>query len=108
MNAFSTFASNIPSVDLSEIARAAISRVEVDTAYGPSIKLDDPFAPGPPNPYMQRLQPRIRLYWRGEGVEPLKIAPYGDPGPTKWPLVQAALVGAGFIVVGGMLWRLLR
>lgn len=92
----------------SEIAREMISRIDVDTAYGPSITLDDPFAPGPPNPYLQKLKPRVKLHMRGEGIEPVKIAPYGDPGPTKWPLIQTSLYVGAFVIAGGLLYKLLR
>lgn len=93
---------------MNALARQMISRVEVDTAYGPPIKLDDPFAPGPPNPYLQQLRPRVRLHLRDQSLKPITIQPYGAPGPTKWPMIQAALVVGGFVLAGGVLYRLLK
>jgi len=95
-------------LDLNEVARAMISKVDVDTAYGPSISIDDPFEPGPPNPYLQRLKPRVVLHLRGGEAQPVVIAPYGEPGPTQWPLIRSALIVSGFAVGGLALWKLLR
>lgn len=80
----------------------AITRVEVHTAYGPPIVLDDPFAPGPPNPYLQALKPEVVLY---VGDTPVTAAPYGEPGPTKWPQVRtAAWIGAFAGLAGLVYW----
>lgn len=77
-----------------------ITRIDVETAYGPPIVLNDPFAPGPPNPYLKALKPRVTIQVAGQQIQ---MKPYGDPGVTKWPLVAtgAALVGAvGLAYVG--------
>ena len=88
------------------MARELIKRVEVTTAYGPSIELDDPFAPGPPNPYLEKLQPQVKLFT--PAGKPIVIAPYGTPPTTRWPMVKAAAVG-GVIVGGlGLLWLTFR
>jgi hypothetical protein len=70
-----------------------ITQVDVETAYGPPITLKDPLKPGPPNPYLMALKPRVTLHVAGQQFT---MQPYGDPGPTKWPFVAtgAALVGA--------------
>ena len=89
-------------MDWSELARGYISRVEVDTAYGPSFVFDDPFEPGPPNPYLEKLKPRVKLWIAGH---PTVIEPYGAPGPTKWPLIRAAVIASGILAATGAgLW----
>lgn len=91
--------------DPTPLARALVQRIEVHTAYGPSFEFKDPFKPGPPNPYLQRLKPQIKMTTPGG---PVTIQPYGPPGETKWPLVSAvATTGA---VVGGLatLYLILR
>lgn len=78
-----------------------ITRVEVHTAYGPSIELDDPFEPGPPNPYLQKLKPRIVFY---VGDYPIAMQPYGAPGPTKWPEIEGALKIGGALAAAALVW----
>ena len=93
------------SADLfTQLARTAIEKVEVDTAYGPQIAIADPFAPGPPNPYLQKLKPRIRIYASGSPT-PVVMEPYGAPGPSAWPLIRDSLI-VGSVVLGaaGILW----
>lgn len=77
-----------------------IEQVRIDSEYLPTIVLDDPFAPGPPSPVLQALKPQITLRVAGRDIV---MAPYGTPGPTKWPLVRAGAVVAGAFVVGLML-----
>jgi len=97
-----------PSDIFSQIARTAIRRVEVATAYGPPIVLDDPFAPGPPNPALQRLRPKISIYTRGQRT-PIVIAPYGKPGPSRWPDIERGLKILGLGLAGlGVFWVVRR
>ena len=74
-----------------------ISRITLETAYGPTMVFDSPFAPSPPNPVLSRLRPRITIGVRGISA-PIVAAPYGAPPPTIWPEVVA-----GGTVVGGIL-----
>jgi len=72
-----------------------ITRVDVDTAYGPSIIINDPFAPGPPNPYLQALKPKVTLHIGDQKVD---FQPYGAPGPTKWPVIATGAAVAGVLI----------
>lgn len=72
-----------------------ISRIDVETAYGPPIIINDPFKPGPPNPYLSALKPRVTLTIADQKVD---IAPYGAPGPTKWPIIATGAAVAGVLV----------
>lgn len=74
-----------------------VSRITLETAYGPKVTLDKPFKAGPPNPYLSRLQPRVTVEVKGV-AQPLVSAPYGDPPETIWPQLVA-----GGAVVGGIL-----
>lgn len=66
-----------------------VTNIKVQTAYGPDIVLDKPFAPSPPtnNPLLPRLKPRIEIGIKG--ADPIVIQPYGKPPPTKWPTIVA-------------------
>ena len=97
----------MPAVDLTPIARQMITRFEVDTAYGPPIELDDPFAPGPPNPYLEKLKPRVKLFTSTD-APPITIAPYGEPPPTKWPLLRDSLVLSGIVGSAILVWFVAR
>lgn len=74
-----------------------IDRIVIDTAWGPQLVL---VPSGEPSPAGAWLKPAASVYVKGL-QSPMLIAPYGQPGPTKWPWVQGALVlGAG---VGALL-----
>lgn len=91
---------------------AYISAVRIDTEYGPPILLDHPFAKTQkPNPLLSALKPQLTIYPTDTGLKPVILAPYGRPGVTKWPQIEAGavLVGAlalGLIVAGSIaVWR---
>jgi len=71
-----------------------VTGIRVDTAWGPTINLDQPFAETPePNPFLQLLKPKITVALTTGS--PVSIAPYGDPGDTLWPVVEfVAALGA--------------
>jgi hypothetical protein len=81
-----------------------IRKVTVETAYLPTIQLDDPFAPGPPSPLLQLLKPKITIE---TSVSPVVLTPYGDPGETKWPWVLAAMMigSAALLYLGWQFYR---
>lgn len=78
-----------------------ISALKVESEYLPTLQLDDPFAKGPPNPILQRLKPKITVSLREGFGDPVVLTPYGAPGESKWPMVQAlALIGVASLVLG--------
>jgi hypothetical protein len=83
-----------------------VGAVAVDSAWGPPIYVDDPFhpsAPGTESALGKILRPKVTVYWR-DGTTQV-IAPYGEPGPSKWPFPVFALAGlAGLLVAGGYAW----
>lgn len=80
-----------------DLLRQLVTGVTVETAYLPTIELQDPFKPGPPNPLLQLLRPRVTLQVAGK---PVRYAPYGEPGATRWPMVQTGLIlGAGALAL---------
>lgn len=79
---------------LAENVLQAVKGVTVETAYLPTIRLNQPFAPGPPNALLSALKPKISIDI-GEGA-PIVMTPYGDPGTTKWPVVALIFVGGAF------------
>lgn len=76
-----------------------VKKATIESEYLPTIQLNDPFRPGPPNPLLQALKPRITLEVAGSS-RPIVIAPYGNPGPSKWPLIRAGLVASGLVLLG--------
>lgn len=75
------------------IARSAIQRIDIKTSYGPPITIDKPFEPGPPNPYLEKLKPEITLTF--SNGQKTRMVPYGKPGPSQWPKIQAYAKWAG-------------
>lgn len=89
--------------------RAGVKNVTVQTTLFPDINIDDPFSPlpGTASALGKLLKPKVTV--TGDLFNPPQVvAPYGDPGPTRWPqLVQGAkVVGVG--VVGLLLLGLFR
>lgn len=74
-----------------------ISKITIESAYGPRMTIDKPFAPSPPNVLLSRLRPRITIEVKGV-AQPIVSAPYGEPPETIWPQLVA-----GGAVVGGIL-----
>lgn len=83
----------------------SIKKITVETAYLPRIELNDPFAPGPPNPLMQILKPKITI--ETIGFAPMTMQPYGEPGPSKWPVVSIVFL-AGTIALAFAGWKMLQ
>jgi len=83
----------------------SIKKITVETAYLPRIELNDPFAPGPPNPLLQALKPKVTI--ETASMEPIIMQPYGAPGPTKFPLISVVTLAglAALIYVG---WRMVN
>jgi hypothetical protein len=91
---------------IQEVMAGLVRQVSVETAYLPPLVIDDPFAPGPPAPILQALKPKITLTLATG--KPLVMAPYGDPGQSRWPALRAVLLVAGLIGVGLMVRGALR
>ncbi len=72
-----------------------VNSIQIESAFSPPIVMNDPLRPGPPNPMLQALKPRITIQLAAGA--PIVLQPYGDPRPTKWPEVKAG------VVVGGLL-----
>lgn len=81
-------------VDLSKY----IKGIKIETAFLPTINIPDPFKPGPPNPLLQFLKPKITLDIAQFGEQEIK--PYGDPGQSMWPVIRnvALIFVAGFLL----------
>lgn len=76
-------------VDLSKY----IKSIRIETAFLPTIDIDDPFKSGKaPNPILQALKPKITV---NTAIGEQTLSPYGEPGPSMWPAIKAALLIAG-------------
>ena len=88
---------------LESMMRRMISKIEIDTAYGPKLILKDPFDPSAkPSRYILALKPSVKVFPHGANTKPIIIAPYGDPGKTKWPMVKSGVVAATAIGLTGL------
>lgn len=83
--------------------RSSIESIVIQTAFGPDVVIDYPFVEKDPNApetfgdkIARRLKPKVTVNVKGYG--PLEMAPYGDPGPTKWPTIK--WIGAGAAALG--------
>ena len=76
-----------------------VTSIRIDTEWLPPIIIDDPFeaTPGPstPNPLLSVLKPRVTFEIKGGALNPVRAAPYGEPGPTRWPQLKTGLALAG-------------
>lgn len=83
---------------------AQVRSIRIQTAYGPDIFIPEPFKPAPPKAPGTKtaadyLKPRIEIQLGGGN--PLTWSPYGDPRPSKWPMIKWGALGvAGLILVG--------
>lgn len=59
-----------------DLIRSVVKKMRIEVEGMPPLDLDDPFAPGPPNPYAQMLKPRITFQTT---LGPVVSAPYGVP-----------------------------
>lgn len=64
-----------------------VKQIRIDTEYGPPIIIDRPFSPDAaagPSP-LKWLKPKITITSNLDAVNPIVSAPWGEPGPTRWP-----------------------
>lgn len=46
---------------VTNLIRSMVRDIRVETVYGPTIDIPDPFEPAPPNPFMEAMKPTITL-----------------------------------------------
>lgn len=85
---------------------AIISRMTIESELGPTVHVEDPLGanqtePGLGSRVMSFIKPRITLE---TALGPTVMAPWGEPGPTKWPKVQVGLA-VGTLVVAWLATR---
>jgi len=81
-----------------------VSLVRVETSFFPTVELERPFEPGPPNVFLHALQPKVTLEFSGGLWRPVVMAPYGEPSSGDGLLLASGLLAAGFAGV----WLLKR
>jgi hypothetical protein len=84
-----------------------VKQIRVDTAWLPSIVIDDPFATDPTgqtSPLMSLLMPKVTVTTIGDN--PVTSEPWGDPGDTKWPMVENVLIVSGLALAAIIIWRM--
>lgn len=83
-------------------------RIAVESRHLPRVEWGyDPAAPAEPvSPeapwFLRWLRPRIKV----TGLVNVERAPWGEPGPSTWPLIL--LLPGGLVVVLVLLWMRLR
>lgn len=75
--------------------------LRIESRWTPALIIREPFADSPPSP----VASAIGAFFRPKATVTLATgyqyasAPYGEPGASKWPLVQnAAIIGAALLV----------
>lgn len=79
----------------------SVRQIRIESAWLPPIVMDAPFADSPPSPAVSaigRLFKPVVVTTLSGGYEH-RSAPYGEPGASKWPLVQVGLA-LGMVVLG--------
>ncbi len=89
-----------------DVLNQLVGRVVVRTEWGPDVVIDDPFSAQPTGgtPAAPYLRPEIAIYPRAGGAisaDPIRFAPYGSPGETKWPFI----VAGGGLLLGWFIFR---
>lgn len=87
-----------------DLLAAQVKSIKIQTAYGPDIFIPKPFEPAQPPPPGTKtaadyLKPRIEIQLGGGA--PITWSPYGDPRPSKWPLIKFGLLVAGALITFG-------
>ena len=88
-----------------DVLNSVVKEARINTAWGPPIVIDSPFAPTPTGTRGAGawMQPEIMLVLREGYGSPQSFAPYGKPGPSKWPIIVAGLsLLAAFTIFGGI------
>jgi len=89
---------------------ALIQQVLIESAWTPAIRLNYPLRLGPsgqpPSAVMRLLKPKVTLTL-APPFKPYTFAPAGEPGGSKWPLLEAGAVIVGLLAVKGA-WDLVR
>ncbi len=87
-----------------------IKEIRIDSEYGPSITILAPFSGSPSgssvggSAILGMLKPQITIVPAG-GLSDQVVAPWGVPGPTRWPYIEGLLVMMGIIGVVYILSR---
>jgi len=72
-----------------------VSQIIIQSEYGPDIVIDQPFSGNPTTSgssiLMGILKPQVTIV-TGLGNE--VVAPWGNPGPTRWAFVEIAVLVA--------------
>lgn len=91
--------SSLFNIDPTALLRETVQHIDVQTAYGPDISVDDPFKPAEGrNPLMLLLKPKVTFWIAGQ---PVTMAPWGEPPPTKWGTIQVGLLAVGLLAAYG-------
>lgn len=88
-----------------------VKSIRIQTAYGPDVFIPRPFEPAPPpapgtKTAADYLKPRIEIQLGGGN--PITWSPYGDPRPSKWPMIKFGLIGFGVVVGAAIVERATR
>lgn len=88
--------------DVNPLLQTIVGNIAVRSNYGPDIDIADPFAQGESsaesvaandagNPFLALLQPEV-VITGPDGSTVAVAAPYGVPGPTKWPILAPVMI----------------
>lgn len=77
-----------------------INEIDIESRFTPKIAIQNPLSPSvTPNIWLDLLKPKITIT-TPLGTQPIVSAPWGDPGASKWPVVQfVGVTVASFLVL---------
>lgn len=94
------------------LAQQNLKRLTIETSLGPKVVVDNPLAPSDVSSgdtitdlIMKTMRPKITVE---TSFGPTTIMPWGEPGPTRWPLVRSGMVVGGGLLALFVLWRIVR
>lgn len=88
-----------------------VTGLTIESAWLPPIVIRDPFSaaaqPGPGSQAGALLKPRVSLEISGD-PRAVSVAPWGEPGPSRWPEVKVLLIAVGLVAAALIVTRLVR
>lgn len=101
-----------PQVDsmLQTLGEKTITRFTLESAYTPTVIVNDPLKPGAPGSGTDAVGEAVLRWLKlkftiDTAFGPQVIAPWGEPGPTHWPEVKQGLAIGGVALAVLLVWK---
>lgn len=88
-----------------------VTGLRIESQWLPPIVIRDPFStsasPGAGSEAGALLKPRVSIEIAGD-PRAVSVAPWGDPGESRWPEVKILLVAVGVVAAALIVSRVMR